>query len=305
MAESILNRLMQGSMVTGMRFYTPQLLLEGPQDIRQEAYINLASEWAVYASLPDPLPSEFEEQSQEEDEAKILSLRGEEVSRMEILSPWPHLVAHFKSGKVHAAYHWRYKLKESIVVNAKFLIFILLSATCVNVHAGIFKCVNEKNETIYQQQPCNVNDKVSEELNINSENNSGPVEMTSENKRLYKLAHYSDVAKFTASECNRRNSSYSQEIQQAADRLFEIRKSEVEAGNEILNRGFKGLPPSEIASLRSKGKRELIAKMSKMSMDELDRHCDSQARRARGVAAMSKNRDSGYVEGDLDPEGND
>ena len=190
-------------------------------------------------------------------------------------------------------------------MNTKYLIFILLSATCVNVHAGIFKCVNEKNETIYQQQPCNVNDKVSEELNINSKNSSGPVEMTSENERLYKLAHYSDAVKFSASECNRRNSSYSQEIQQAADRLFEIRKSEVEAGNEILKRGFKGLPPSEIASLRSKGKRELIAKMSKMSKEELDRYCDSQARRARGIAAMAKNRDSGYVEGDLDPEGND
>lgn len=100
LAEALLNRLMRGSMVTGMRFYTPQLLLEGPKDIRQEGFINLTSEWNIYDSFPKPIPTEFVELSQEEEEFKILSLRGEEVRKIEVLSPWPHLVVHFKSGTV-------------------------------------------------------------------------------------------------------------------------------------------------------------------------------------------------------------
>jgi len=100
LAESILNRLMIGSSVTGLRFFTPQLLLDGPSDIRQEAFINLTSGWEVFDSLPTQFPEVIEEMSLEEEEIKIHSLRGEEVKKIEILSPWPHLVTYFESGKV-------------------------------------------------------------------------------------------------------------------------------------------------------------------------------------------------------------
>lgn len=100
LAESVLNRLMKNSSVTGMRFFTPQLLLDGPKDINQEAYINLTSEWEIFDEHPEQFPQTLEELPQEEEELKIHSLRGEEVESVEILSPWPHLVVNFKSGKV-------------------------------------------------------------------------------------------------------------------------------------------------------------------------------------------------------------
>lgn len=100
LAQSVLNRLIKGSAVSGLRFFTPQLLLDGPKDIRQEAYINLTSEWEVFDSMPENFPSAFEDLTQEEEEIKILSLRSEEVESIEIMSPWPHLVIRFKSGKV-------------------------------------------------------------------------------------------------------------------------------------------------------------------------------------------------------------
>jgi len=99
-AEDVLNRLFKDSSVNGLRFFTPQLLLDGPKDIRQEGYINLTSEWEVFEILPSKFPDTFMELSQEEEELKIHKLRGQEVERIEVLSPWPHLVVHFKNGTV-------------------------------------------------------------------------------------------------------------------------------------------------------------------------------------------------------------
>lgn len=100
LAESVLNRLFRNSSVNGLRFFTPQILLDGPKDIRQEGYINLTSEWVVFDSLPTEFPEIFEELTQEEEEQAIHKLRGEEIAEIKILSPWRHLVIHFKSGKV-------------------------------------------------------------------------------------------------------------------------------------------------------------------------------------------------------------
>ena len=191
-------------------------------------------------------------------------------------------------------------------MNTRSLVLILLGVLCCSeVFAGIFKCVNEKGETVFQQRPCAKDSKVSEELKIKSATNRGPVALNSKNKKNYELALNRNSMVVTARECNKRNSSYREEVQQASDRLYEIRKTEIDAGNEILQRGFKGLSPSEIASLRSEGEKKLLSKLSKMSKKELDRFCSSQARKARSIAAAAKNRSSGYVEGDLDPEGND
>ncbi len=42
-----------------------------------------------------------------------------------------------------------------------------------------------------------------------------------------------------------------------------------------------------------------------MDDPKLDRLCDSQARGLRQAAGATNNLRSGYVEGDIDPEGND
>ena len=187
----------------------------------------------------------------------------------------------------------------------KYYIVILLSVFCLDVYGGIFKCIDDKGKTIYQQRPCDKDSEVSEQMSIQTQSSSGPVALNSKNKKSYELALHSNSMVVIAKECRVRNSSYTEEVQQASDRLYEIRKSEIEAGKEVLRRGFPGLPPSEMASLRNKGKRKLQTKLSKMSKEELDRFCGSQARKARSLAAATRKRSSGYKEGDIDPEGND
>ena len=99
-AVAVLNRLMKDSSVTGMRFFTPQLLLDGPNDVNQEAFINLTSNWHVFDQHPGMFPDNLDEVAEEEAELQMHRLRGEEVEKVEIATPWPHLVVTFKSGKI-------------------------------------------------------------------------------------------------------------------------------------------------------------------------------------------------------------
>jgi hypothetical protein len=170
----------------------------------------------------------------------------------------------------------------------KYFILVVLSIICADSHSSIYKCVNDAGAVSFQQMPCDDSSKTSEQLEIDSGIKGGPAVFNSKNEKLFKLAHYSRSIKFTALQCKQGNSSYTAEVKQAADRLYEIRKEEIEIGNKLSQRGFPNLSSSEISSLISEGKRKQIWKVSKMSRKELDRHCDTQARRARGIASMAK-----------------
>ena len=98
LAEEVLNRLFVSSTVNGLRFFTPQLLVDGPNDIRQDGYVNLTSEWVVLESPCSESPNEFEELTQEQEEIAIHAMRGQEIESVKIFSPWPHLQITFKSG---------------------------------------------------------------------------------------------------------------------------------------------------------------------------------------------------------------
>jgi hypothetical protein len=99
LAEDVLNRLFKNSTVNGLRFFTPQLLVDGPRDIRQDGYVNLTSEWVLMDSWSSDYPEQFEELTQEQEEKEIHAMRGQEIEKVKILSPWPHLLLFFKSGK--------------------------------------------------------------------------------------------------------------------------------------------------------------------------------------------------------------
>ncbi|WP_444917927.1 hypothetical protein [Microbulbifer sp. JMSA003] len=87
--------------MNGLRFFTPQLLLDGPRDIRQYGYINLTSEWEVFESVPSQYPDSFKELSQEEEELEIHKLRGQKVEKVEILSPWSHWLSTLKAANFY------------------------------------------------------------------------------------------------------------------------------------------------------------------------------------------------------------
>jgi len=98
--DSILSNIFDGASVSGMRFFTPQIVFSGPNTGRQDGYVNLTSEWNIYDSLPGDYEALFHESSLEQDEFEIHKLRGEIVRKAEIAFPWPHLILHFVSGKV-------------------------------------------------------------------------------------------------------------------------------------------------------------------------------------------------------------
>lgn len=99
LAESVLRKLLMGSSVIGMRFFSPQITMDGPSDIGGDAFVSLGSEWVVFDKRPKKFPDSLPDITEEKEIAEIVKIRGEEIIDVEILKPWPHLVITFKSGK--------------------------------------------------------------------------------------------------------------------------------------------------------------------------------------------------------------
>ena len=99
LSEAILRKLLVSSSVTGMRFFTPQVLFDGPTGIGGESYINLSSNWIVVPAGEIRTPKDLAERDQKEEELEILGLRGLVVVDVSIESPEPHLRIKFEDGR--------------------------------------------------------------------------------------------------------------------------------------------------------------------------------------------------------------
>src|SRR5688572_29949821 len=104
-ATRVLRHLLIGELPSGLRFGTTQILFQsGPGKPMGEPYVNLASAWCVFPSLPDLLPATesdvFGPTSDEEEYACIISLRHKTVVDVEVCHPVPHLLVTFDDGSV-------------------------------------------------------------------------------------------------------------------------------------------------------------------------------------------------------------
>ena len=101
-ATRVLEHLLKGAEVSGLRFGTPQLLFDGVNRLPGEAYINLESHWLHFEQRPDQFPlqeSEPPEMPRDEELEALLRLRGRTIVNVEIMSP-PHLVLTFDDDSV-------------------------------------------------------------------------------------------------------------------------------------------------------------------------------------------------------------
>ena len=90
---------MVGSSAIGMRFFGPQIIMDGPSDIGGDVFVSFGSDWVVFDKRPGTFPDSRARMTDEEEIAEMVKIRGEEIVHVEILKPWPHLVINFKSGK--------------------------------------------------------------------------------------------------------------------------------------------------------------------------------------------------------------
>lgn len=98
--NDILRRLFVGAAVNGIRFGVLQLLFDNPSTVG-EPYLNLASRWQVFAERPLQLPEldgAAPEETPEHELTRVVMLRHKQVSAVEVLSPWPHLIMTFTDG---------------------------------------------------------------------------------------------------------------------------------------------------------------------------------------------------------------
>ena len=94
-AEGVLRRLFVGATVNGLRFGVLQLLFDAHEP--GEPYLNLASNWRTFETRPPEFPDldQFESEPSDLEVARAVTLRHKQVTSVEVLAPWPHLVITF------------------------------------------------------------------------------------------------------------------------------------------------------------------------------------------------------------------
>lgn len=88
--------------MNGVRFGVLQLLFDSQSTVG-EPYLNLASNWQVFTERPPQFPEFSVEAIEENAEREVtcaVMLRHKQVSAVEVLSPWPHLIMTFTDGTI-------------------------------------------------------------------------------------------------------------------------------------------------------------------------------------------------------------
>ena len=104
-ATRVLRHLLVGEQPSGLRFGTTQIIFHSGRDRpKGEPYVNLASAWCIFSSLPTSLPvneSDVSGPASEEEEYKcIISLRHKTVTDVQVCHPVPHLLITFDDNSV-------------------------------------------------------------------------------------------------------------------------------------------------------------------------------------------------------------
>lgn len=189
----------------------------------------------------------------------------------------------------------------------KIIPFVVALSYFPSAQCSVYKCVDNDGNTTFQGLPC-ADDGITsiEKIDVSTPNSSEqPQKITSEDKKPLRYFFLYDNMKLSVNTCVNRGSSYASEIKQAHDRFYQIGKREIEKGRQLFNRGFIGLSAQEMYERQRKAIANGKLKLNKMTLEDLNPLCDAQARKLREYAGQIPNRSSGYVEGDLDPEGND
>jgi hypothetical protein len=108
--EKVLKHLCLGARIDGIRFGgILQLLItnhdsnEYEKGIKGQVYINLASNWCVFHSMPKKLPqneSEIKELTQDEEIRILCSLREQRIIDIKLGDKSPHLIITLESGTI-------------------------------------------------------------------------------------------------------------------------------------------------------------------------------------------------------------
>jgi hypothetical protein len=119
--EKVLTHLCVGAQVDGFRFglspHITQLYFssyEYRENVPDEIYLNIESEWTVFPSLPDPLPmreEDIEVLTEKEQYQCIFDIRRQKIVDIRLGDISPHLIITLESGKVLFVngYHPKYE----------------------------------------------------------------------------------------------------------------------------------------------------------------------------------------------------
>jgi hypothetical protein len=108
LAIPILKRLFEGAQIEGIRFGPVlQLLIDQNSSqkttIKGQIYLNLASSWTIFNSIPTPLPNsedDFPNYSEDEQIKILCSLRNLQITKVELGNKHPHLILTLENNRI-------------------------------------------------------------------------------------------------------------------------------------------------------------------------------------------------------------
>jgi hypothetical protein len=181
------------------------------------------------------------------------------------------------------------------------IIFLLGS---IHVNAGtIYKCKNSEGIIEYKGQPCANNQ--SEVYKKRTKVKLNKNKLTSEQVFLVHSYMLHEESKVMLSYCEKHDFNFISDFQHNLKRYYDIGKYNIEDGKDFIQKGSRRYPSANLKGYENSTIDDLHMKFKKMSKGSLKSECNERTLFLPMAAANTRNRASGYQEGDLDPEGND
>ena len=186
----------------------------------------------------------------------------------------------------------------------KLFISIAFIAVSIEASAGsIYKCKNSEGAIEFKGVPCAGSQselyKKKTKVKLNKR------KLTSEQKFLVHSFMLYEESKVMLGYCEKINLTFISDFKHNLKRYYEIGRYNIEDGKNFFEKGSRIYSSESLNSYRNSEIDFLNMRLKKMGELELKSECRERSSFLPMAAANTRNRATGYQEGDLDPEGND
>lgn len=173
-------------------------------------------------------------------------------------------------------------------------LFLAFALQANSSWATMYKCVDSKGRTSYQASPCAETNSPTTKVEVIERVPGAPLKGTPLNRRY--LAQYTayQAQKVVVEACVDENSPYAEALVAAHEQYYQYAKQDIERGKEVLERGFRDFPSSEMRIVQREAREEKKIELRKMSKGDFNHVCSSQAGKFQRLVSGKFDKSAGY-----------
>lgn len=173
-------------------------------------------------------------------------------------------------------------------------LFLTLALQASSSWATMYKCVDSQGRTTYQASPCAETNSPTTKVKVIERVPGAPLKGTPLNRRY--LAQYTayQTQKVVVEACVDENSPYAEALAAAHEQYYQYAKQDIERGKEVLERGFRDFPSSEMRIVQREAREEKKIELRKMSKGDFNQVCGSQAGKFQRLVSGKFDKPAGY-----------